>query len=1383
MALPFKKFGYSLNPITLDIKPPQVFLVDKNLKKKGELYPLDEFTADINEINQPDEISFTYYKEVDDTPCPCFDDLTDLSVIQVGSYGFFEIAVAKSEHTSVVKKVTARSLGIAELSQIICSLEVNTEEDISRSDYDKNYPTVFYRDTDISDKENERKKKEEASLLDRVLSYAPHYHVGYVSPTLRNIQRTFSWSDTDIVSALNEIASEVNCVFDICVTIGEDGRAERTVNAYDIQYCRHCWEAIDENKKKTASVSSFRNIVNGVCQTCGSSEHIADIGQDTNIFISTDNLSDEISIEGDRDSIKNCFKVVGGDDTITAAVQGLNMSASNRIMMFSDEQKKRMSPELVEKLDAYDKELSGQSESYEKLLEIQYDLYDMILYLQSGKMPVLEEEITTCIDAILYVTKQIYTYYKNTFFISSWSNYGYTSAKYSISNLLSTFMPKGFSFSIDTDEITHTNDKNFDPSKKYCWYGSIKFYSSDNRENIYTLHVTGNNGSYITREADDNHISYNDSEGSVSGFSVTFNFADKSQEAYMSYIKQHTSYLLSEVDLNYDNEKSRTWNQYSYNRLESYYDGFQSCIDAIDGMRAEETTETSSAILNQVKGSYMGIQGQILAQMTIVKDQIFALCSYLGEFSDAFLDANGNINYELKHYTSISEALSHMTDTRYPNEFIGTKPYKCEKCSSTNVSELTSGKNICNNCGSYDIYSCYDVMKDIVDSYVDNQSANPGISIADMRRKTRAHFDIKTYFAEDGLYNELLSFIREDVYTNDNYTSDGLTNSQIISQAKELMAKARQELSKACTTQYTVTANISAIVGQTEAEYKDAIVSDDYSGFSLNNYVRVRIDGEIYKMRISSIRFAFPVQDKIDVTFTNVSRYNNGAMSDVSAIIDSASDMASSYNYVATQAEKGEAASQQFDEIKRDGLDACLMAVKGGRDQEVIIDGHGILLRKKIPELDTYSDMQMKIINRNIVLTEDNWETSKMAIGLGSYNGTLVYGVWADLIVGNLMITKNLKVMNEDSTVIIDDTGITLDGGAITWTKKMEIDDIDKLSDTLKNIDISVEEGISSFRQEVYNILTGGNLTTIGEDYVISPKIGGGYLYIQGDTTSVEINPAGTQFQGHDSKYVFSIKKKADVVMAVSNSGNGYFSGEVYANKGYIGGKDGWEIDSQCIKNTGDAYIQSGQMNSSGTKIHQGIIETIGFDKDSYKKVNLENGAIWCKRYFRSINKNLTIITSDVIEMQDGNEDVFVTMNSWENHIYFGTSTTSTQFYGTVKMTSSPAITSDKNKKSGISAPDAQYTDLFDAITIRSFKYNDGTAGRIHLGIIAQELEDAMKQCNIPSQNFAGLVIDHEGNYYVRYDEIHMLTALKVKQLSKEIDELKVVIDTMRKNT
>ena len=57
------------------------------------------------------------------------------------------------------------------------------------------------------------------------------------------------------------------------------------------------------------------------------------------------------------------------------------------------------------------------------------------------------------------------------------------------------------------------------------------------------------------------------------------------------------------------------------------------------------------------------------------------------------------------------------------------------------------------------------------------------------------------------------------------------------------------------------------------------------------------------------------------------------------------------------------------------------MNVLGGNNQEVVMDDKGILIRKYLEETGTYSKYQIRIIDRNIVFTDDGWQTAKMALG------------------------------------------------------------------------------------------------------------------------------------------------------------------------------------------------------------------------------------------------------------------------------------------------------------------------------------------------------------------------------------------------------------------
>lgn len=120
---------------------------------------------------------------------------------------------------------------------------------------------------------------------------------------------------------------------------------------------------------------------------------------------------------------------------------------------------------------------------------------------------------------------------------------------------------------------------------------------------------------------------------------------------------------------------------------------------------------------------------------------------------------------------------------------------------------------------------------------------------------------------------------------------------------------------------------------------------------------------------------------------------------------------------------------------------------------------------------------------------------------------------------------------------------------------------------------------------------------------------------------------------------------------------------------------------------------------------------------------------------------------------------------------------TSAYPWANIYSKSSEGITSDRNKKHSIEDLPDEYLTIFDNLTPRRFKLNDGTSDRYHVGYIAQEVEEAMKTAGIDSKDFAGFIKDvHEEDgsdiYMLRYGEFDAIYAAKIKQLESRIDEL-----------
>ena len=138
----------------------------------------------------------------------------------------------------------------------------------------------------------------------------------------------------------------------------------------------------------------------------------------------------------------------------------------------------------------------------------------------------------------------------------------------------------------------------------------------------------------------------------------------------------------------------------------------------------------------------------------------------------------------------------------------------------------------------------------------------------------------------------------------------------------------------------------------------------------------------------------------------------------------------------------------------------------------------------------------------------------------------------------------------------------------------------------------------------------------------------------------------------------------------------------------------------------------------------------------------------------------------------------------------------------TVKLgsTSGSAVTSDRNLKTNIEDVDEKYIEFFKMLQPKTYKYKLGNAGRSHIGFIAQDVEDALINSGLSSDEFGGICIDDvkyaEENEYderddmnyaykqglkkvysLRYEEFISLNTRMIQEVMKENEVLKDKVD------
>lgn len=139
--------------------------------------------------------------------------------------------------------------------------------------------------------------------------------------------------------------------------------------------------------------------------------------------------------------------------------------------------------------------------------------------------------------------------------------------------------------------------------------------------------------------------------------------------------------------------------------------------------------------------------------------------------------------------------------------------------------------------------------------------------------------------------------------------------------------------------------------------------------------------------------------------------------------------------------------------------------------------------------------------------------------------------------------------------------------------------------------------------------------------------------------------------------------------------------------------------------------------------------------------------------------------------------------------------------WGDIYAKTTTINTSDKNEKNTIEELDLKKSlEFINEHTPVSFKFNDGTSGRTHYGLIAQDVENILAKLGMTSKDFAGFIksektkrvetgidengnkvyedipVENEYNYGLRYSEYIAPLIASVKYLSEQNEKLKSLL-------
>ena len=310
-------------------------------------------------------------------------------------------------------------------------------------------------------------------------------------------------------------------------------------------------------------------------------------------------------------------------------------------------------------------------------------------------------------------------------------------------------------------------------------------------------------------------------------------------------------------------------------------------------------------------------------------------------------------------------------------------------------------------------------------------------------------------------YDELQNYIFEGSYTDEYIViTDIMSYSEQFEQMKTMYDRAKEQLRK-----------VSEPTQEFSIDVENFVFAKEFEHWSENLetgcVISVELDvNDIVDLFLSNITINYD-DHSLSMTFGN--RYNKfDPKSMFDNVLGSVSRSANSLNYV----------KDVIYPIKSGELTVMQRAIQNSRDltmrqalassgEEVVIDGSGYTGRQ-IMDNGEVDPRQIKITGKNIVFTDDGWESSKVAIGelivqTGAGNES-VYGVNAENIIGDIIIGNNLHIKDNNGedllTVVdgmintsVDSVANTVDGLAAS---------VSQVQQTAENLSISISNSLNA---------------------------------------------------------------------------------------------------------------------------------------------------------------------------------------------------------------------------------------------------------------------------------------------------------------------------------
>lgn len=310
----------------------------------------------------------------------------------------------------------------------------------------------------------------------------------------------------------------------------------------------------------------------------------------------------------------------------------------------------------------------------------------------------------------------------------------------------------------------------------------------------------------------------------------------------------------------------------------------------------------------------------------------------------------------------------------------------------------------------------------------------------------REKLKITSYFTEDE-YTELCHYIFEGSYSDDYVViTDIMSYDDKFAQMKILYDRAVSQLQRASqpTQEFSVDVENFIFIKEFE-EWSEQLET----GCLINVELEVN---DIAALFLSNMTINYD-DHTLKMTFGN--RFNKfdpkSLYDDVLGKITKSANTLAYIKEILYPIKSGEFNSMK--EALQTSRNLTMGQALASTGEEVVIDGSGYTGRKLL-ESGVYDPRQVKLTGKNLVFTDDAWESCKVAIGeLLFGDKESAYGINAEIIIGDIILGNNLRILNNDGNdafTVMDDK-IEAAIGDVN-------DEITKIKQTNNEISITIQE-------------------------------------------------------------------------------------------------------------------------------------------------------------------------------------------------------------------------------------------------------------------------------------------------------------------------------------